>query len=135
MGGLELLITGFLFAVALSWLQVCQYLVRRGHASGELSRKMVHIGTGILYVLCWSLYPSKCSDCRYLAALVPLAVTIKLLLIAFQVIDDKETVAMLCRGKSRKSLLKGPLYYGITMVTLTCWFWRTERAVVPIMLM
>ena len=45
-------------AVALLWLRLNDYLAQRGWVSSHLSRKIIHIGTGPLFVLCWPLFTS-----------------------------------------------------------------------------
>jgi hypothetical protein len=65
------------FAVALSWLKLMDGLADREVMAQTLSRKLIHIGTGPLFVLCWPLF-SDSFYARFLAALVPLALTGKL---------------------------------------------------------
>jgi len=51
------------FAVALIFLRLNDYMAHRGWISSHLSRKIIHIGTGPLFVLCWLLFtPSIYSD-------------------------------------------------------------------------
>ena len=59
------------FAASLFWLRLNDYLAHRGWISSHLSRKIIHIGTGPLFVLCWLLFTPSVSS-RFLAALVPL---------------------------------------------------------------
>ena len=48
--------TAITFAIALSWLKLVNVLAQRGWLEQKLSRKIIHIGTGPLFVLCWHLY-------------------------------------------------------------------------------
>jgi phytol kinase len=49
-------------------------LAHRGLIESRLSRKLIHIGVGPIFVLCWLMYPDAAIS-RWLAALVPLLVT------------------------------------------------------------
>lgn len=116
--------TGILFVVALSWIKIIESLVKSKIISIEVSRKSIHVGIGVLYLLCWGIYDVSCENCRYLAALVPSAVVIKFILIVCKIIDDKITVKMLCRDESRpKQLLYGPLMYGFVIIFSTIYYW------------
>ena len=52
---LALLVT---FALSLFWLRLMDFAALRGWISSALSRKIIHIGTGPLFVLCWLLFPA-----------------------------------------------------------------------------
>lgn len=62
------------FLMALLWLRLNDFLAHRGWISGPLSRKIIHMGTGPIFVLCWLLFPDVWYA-RWLAALVPLSIT------------------------------------------------------------
>jgi len=81
------------FAAALLWLGLNNYAVERGWVEAHLSRKIIHIGTGPLFVLCWLLFDSS-PNSRYLAALVPLAITFQFALVGLGVIKDEATVQL-----------------------------------------
>ena len=44
------------FALALAWLRLNDFLAHRGVISSPLSRKIIHIGTGPIFVLCWLFF-------------------------------------------------------------------------------
>jgi len=47
--------------VSLAWLRLNDYFAHRGWISSHMSRKIIHIGTGPLFVLCWLLFtPARC---------------------------------------------------------------------------
>ena len=117
--------TLFLFAVSLFWIKIIEGLVKRDRVSVELSRKAIHVGIGVLFVMCWSVFDVHCYSCRYLAALVPLSVVIKFLAICLGVLKDPITVKMLCRdGENHpQQLLLGPLMYGIVIISSTIYYW------------
>jgi phytol kinase len=110
------------FAVALTWLRLNDFMAHRGWISSHLSRKFIHIGTGPLFVLCWLLFtPSIYS--RFLAALVPLSITLQFALVGLGIIKDQAAVEAMSRSGDRREILRGPLYYGIVFVVLTILFW------------
>lgn len=129
---LALIIT---FVVALTWLRFNDYLAHRGWLESHLSRKIIHIGTGPLFVLCWLLFKDAVIN-KYLAALVPLAFTLQFLLIGTGVIKDDASVKAMSRTGDRREILRGPLYYGIIFVLLTIVYWKSSPiGIVALMLM
>jgi phytol kinase len=129
---LALIIT---LVVALAWLRINDYLAHRGWLESHLSRKIIHIGTGPFFVICWLLFNDAVIN-KYLAALVPLAFTIQFLLIGIGVIKDEASVRAMSRSGDRREILRGPLYYGIIFVILTIVYWKsTPIGIVGLMLM
>lgn len=123
------------FVVALIWLRINDYLAHRGLIESHLSRKLIHIGTGPLFVLCWLLFNENPIN-KYLAALVPLAFTIQFFLIGIGLIKDEASVRAMSRTGDRREVLRGPLYYGIIFVLLTIIFWKnTPIGIIALMLM
>lgn len=110
-----------LFA-ALAWLRIMDYAAHRGWIDGRLSRKIIHIGTGPLFVLCWLLF-SDAAYARYLASLVPLAITLQFLLVGLGIIKDPAAVAAMSRTGDPREILRGPLFYGVVFVALTQLYW------------
>lgn len=119
-GLLALLIT---FALAIAWLRLVDWLAQRGWIEGRLSRKIIHTGTGPLFVLCWLLFPSDPAS-RFLAALVPLAITIQFFLVGMGVLDDPAAVQAMSRRGDRREILRGPLLYGLIFTLLTLVYWK-----------
>lgn len=123
------------FVVALAWLRINDYLAHRGLVESHLSRKIIHIGTGPFFVLCWLLFNSNPIN-KYLAALVPLAFTLQFLLIGTGVMKDEASVKAMSRTGDRREILRGPLYYGIIFVLLTIIYWKSSPiGIVGLMLM
>lgn len=123
------------FAVALSWLRLNDFAAHRGWISSDLSRKIIHIGTGPFYVLCWLLF-TETPTARYLAALVPLTITLQFILVGTGIIRDEAAVQAMSRTGDRREILRGPLFYGIVFVVLTILYWRnTPIGIVALMLM
>jgi phytol kinase len=119
----DLVATILTFAIALAWLRLLDALAARGVIEQRLSRKLIHIGTGPLFVLCWNFF-SPAPWARFLAALVPLAITGQFLLVGLGVIKDPAAVQAMSRTGDRREILKGPLYYGLIFVACTIAFWR-----------
>ncbi|MBD2094488.1 phosphatidate cytidylyltransferase [Trichocoleus sp. FACHB-591] len=127
--------TAITFAIALSWLKLVNTLAQRGWLEQKLSRKIIHIGTGPLFVLCWHLYSEQASA-RYFAALVPLAITLQFLAIGTQLIADPAAVQAMTREGKPAEILRGPLYYGIAFILCTVLFWRNSPiGILALMLM
>lgn len=117
---LALIIT---FVVALGFLRIMDFFAHRGWIESKLSRKLIHIGTGPIFVLCWLMFDDAPSA-RWLAALVPFAITVQFALIGFGVIKDEASVKSMSRTGDAKEILRGPLYYGIMFVVLTLVYWK-----------
>ncbi len=123
------------FIVALAWLRINDFAAHRGWIDSHLSRKIIHIGTGPFFVLCWLLFKTDPIN-KYLAALVPLAFSLQFLLIGLGVIKDEASVKAMSRSGDRREILRGPLYYGIIFVILTIVFWKSSPiGIVGLMLM
>jgi phytol kinase len=84
----DIVATSITFAVALTWLRVLDALAHRGIIEQRLSRKIIHIGTGPLFVLCWNLFSAE-AYARYLAALVPLAITAQFVMVGLGLLQDE----------------------------------------------
>ena len=111
--------------VALVEIRTLDLIAHRGWIESRLSRKLIHILTGPLFVLCWLLFPTP--DLwyyRWLAALVPLLFTIQFALIGLGVVKDEASVKAMSRNGDRREILRGPLFYGIIFVIMTLVFWK-----------
>lgn len=111
--------------LALSWLRIMDALAANGVLEQKLSRKIIHMGTGPLFVLCWPFFSPQPSA-RYFAALVPLAITLQFIAIGVGWIQDPDAVQAMTRTGNPKEILKGPLFYGLVFVVCTIGFWRTS---------
>ncbi len=108
---------------SVAWLRFNNFLAGKNIISNKLSRKLVHIGTGPIFVLCWLLFPES-NYSRYLAAAIPLLISMQFFLIGIGIIKDQSSVDALSRSGNRKEILKGPLIYGLVFVAATILFWR-----------
>ena len=117
---LALIIT---FALAIGWLRLLDFCAHRGWIESHLSRKIIHIGTGPIFVLCWLLFPDVWYA-RWLAALVPFLITVQFALIGLGVVKDEASVKAMSRTGDRREILYGPLFYGIVFVVMTLVYWK-----------
>jgi len=123
------------FILAITWLRINDYAAHRGWISGHLSRKIIHAGTGPLFVTCWLLF-DEAASARFLAALVPLTITGQFLLVGYGIIQDEAAVRAMSRSGDRREILRGPLYYGLVFILTTIFFWRdSPTGLVALMLM
>jgi phytol kinase len=111
------------FAIALGWLRLMDFFAHRGLIESRLSRKLIHIGTGPIFVLCWLLFPDVWFA-RWLAALVPFLITVQFALIGLGIIKDEASVKAMSRTGDRREILLGPLFYGIIFVVMTLVYWK-----------
>ncbi len=75
------------FVLSLAFLRIMDLIAHRGWMDSRMSRKVIHIGTGPLFVLCWPLFRDT-PDARWLAALVPFSITVQFALIGLGVMKD-----------------------------------------------
>jgi phytol kinase len=111
------------FALSLAFLRLMDFIAHRGWMDSKLSRKVIHIGTGPLFVLCWLMF-NDAPSARWLAALVPFSITVQFALIGLGVMKDEASVKAMSRTGDPKEILRGPLFYGIMFVVLTLIFWK-----------
>jgi phytol kinase len=111
------------FSLALIWLRLNDYAAHRNWIESSLSRKVIHIGTGPIFVLSWLFFQEDPLS-RWLAALIPLAITLQFILVGVGAIRDPAAVKAMSRTGDRKEILRGPLYYGIAFVVLTVLYWK-----------
>jgi len=111
------------FTAAVGWLRINDFFAHRGWVSGPTSRKIIHTGTGPLFVLCWLLFPDEPIS-RFLAAIIPLLISIQFFLVGSGIIKDQAAVDAMTRRGDRKEILRGPLLYGVVFVILTIMYWK-----------
>ena len=131
----DIVATIITFVVAVGWLRIVDALAQRGLVEQRLSRKIIHIGTGPLFVLCWNLFSAQ-PWARWCAALVPFAITVQFFLVGVGVMKDEAAVKAMTRHDDPREILRGPLYYGIIFVVCTLLFWRhSPVGILALMLM
>lgn len=102
--------------------------------SGSTSRKLVHAGTGPVFILTWVLYDNDVYSAMTACA-VPLSCTLYFLLLGKRKIHDKFVVDTISRTGDATELLLGPLYYGITISIVSVAYWQRPEAIIMIMVL
>jgi len=111
------------FIIALAFLRLMDFFAHRGIIESKMSRKLIHIGTGPIFVLCWLMFPEDAIS-RWLAALVPLVITIQFALVGLGIVKDEAAVKAMSRTGDPREILRGPLFYGIVFVAMTLIYWK-----------
>jgi len=122
------------FVVALAFLKLNDLIAHRGWLPEYVTRKLVHIGTGPLFLLCWPLY-SETWHGRWFAAFVPASLTALFALIGVGIVKKDDFVAAMSRTGDPRELLRGPLIYGIVFVLVTLVFWTTSPVSVILLML
>ncbi len=121
--------------LALAWLRINNFAAQRGYTSSDLSRKIIHIGTGPIFVLCWLLF-DEAFTARYVAALVPVLITGQFILVGTGILKDESAVQSMSRTGDRREILKGPLFYGLVFIAITIVYWKDNPiGIIALMLM
>src|SRR5687768_11326453 len=128
------LATLFTFLIALTFLRLMDFLAHRGIIESRLSRKIIHIGTGPIFVLCWLMYPEM-QISRWLAALVPFVITTQFVLVGTGILKDDAAVKAMSRTGDRHEILRGPLFYGIMFIAMTLIYWKDSFIGIPALMM
>ncbi|CAA3000565.1 probable phytol kinase 1, chloroplastic [Olea europaea subsp. europaea] len=98
-------------------------LTRRNLIEQSLSRKLVHILSGLLFLAAWPIF-STSTGARYFASLVPLINCLRLLIHGLSLATDEGLVKSVTREGKPDELLRGPLYYVLVLILCAIVFWR-----------
>jgi len=128
------LATLFTFLIAVPFLRLMDFLAHRGVIESRLSRKLIHIDTGPIFVLCWLMYPDLPIS-RWLAALVPFVITTQFVLVGTGILKDDAAVKAMSRTGDRREILRGPLFYGIVFILMTLIYWKDSPIGIPALMM
>lgn len=122
------------FVIAITFLRFMDFIAHRGWIDSKTSRKLIHIGTGPIFVLCWLMFPEQPVS-RWLAALVPLLITVQFALVGTGLMKDEAAVKAMSRTGDRREILRGPLFYGIMFVAITLIYWKDSLIGIPALMM
>ena len=122
------------FVIAIIFLRLMDFIAQRGWIDSKTSRKLIHIGTGPIFVLCWLMFPDLPIS-RWLAALVPLLITVQFALVGTGILKDEAAVKAMSRTGDRREILRGPLFYGIVFVAITLLYWKDSLIGLPALMM
>ncbi len=120
--------------IMVSWVEGMKFLAHQNLLQSWQRRKLVHIFTGPIFILTWPMF-SYTHYGRQLAALVPLIVTMKFLLVGLGIVSDPDTVQSMSRSGRRQELLYGPLLYGIIFVATTYLYWKSVKAIICLLIL
>ncbi|KAK8914659.1 hypothetical protein KSP39_PZI024032 [Platanthera zijinensis] len=118
-GGAAALVTAGGYSLVLA----LDNLARRNLIEQSLSRKIVHVLSGICYMASWPIFSSS-SQARYFAAVVPLLNCARLLFYGLSIATNEGVIKSITREGKPEELLKGPLYYVLTLMFSSLIFWR-----------
>uniref|UniRef100_A0A1J3H442 Putative phytol kinase 2, chloroplastic n=1 Tax=Noccaea caerulescens TaxID=107243 RepID=A0A1J3H442_NOCCA len=123
--------TGIACLVAFSCLGFWGEIGKRGFLDQKLIRKLVHINIGLVFMLCWPLFSSGLQGALF-ASLVPGLNIIRMLLLGLGVYQDEGTIKSMSRHGDRRELLKGPLYYALSVTSACIFYWRTSPIAIAV---
>ncbi|XP_058198808.1 farnesol kinase, chloroplastic [Rhododendron vialii] len=121
----DIIAAGISGGIALSLLRFWGEIAKRGIFDQKLTRKLVHVSIGLVFMLCWPLFSSGHQG-AILAALIPGVNIIKMLLIGLGIWKDEATVKSMSRFGDHRELLKGPLYYASAITLVCAIYWRSS---------
>ncbi|CAI9759789.1 unnamed protein product [Fraxinus pennsylvanica] len=98
-------------------------LTRRNLIEQSLSRKLVHIFSGLLFLAAWPIF-STSTGARYFASLVPLINCLRLVIHGLSLATDEGLIKSVTREGKPEELLRGPLYYVLVLILCAIVFWR-----------
>ena len=104
---------------------------RAGIFSTAVTRKLMHMAAGPVFMLTWPFFKSRRS--AVVAACVPLAMTLKFALVGLGILDIEADVNTMSRSGNREELLRGPLLYGIVFVVSTALWFRELPASIALL--
>ncbi|XP_030487139.2 probable phytol kinase 1, chloroplastic [Cannabis sativa] len=104
-------------------------LTGRNLIQQSLSRKLVHILSGLMFMVSWPIF-STSTSARYFASLVPMVNCLRLLVHGFSLVEDDGLIKSVTRHGNPEELLRGPLYYVIVLILCALVFWRESPVAV-----
>jgi len=117
----DLIATVISIVILLAIVQINAYIQKKGKVSPIITRKLVHILAGPVFVVTWMLFSGEIVS-HYIAVIVPLLFVLQFITIGIGVIKNESFVASMSRSGDPRELLQGTLYYSIVMVLMT-FFW------------
>ena len=117
----DLIATVISIVILLGIVQINAYIQKKEKVSQIITRKLVHILAGPVFVVTWMLFSGEIIS-HYIAVIVPLLFVLQFITIGLGVIKNESFVASMSRSGDPRELLQGTLYYSIVMVLMT-FFW------------
>lgn len=110
-------------AVCLAWVETCNLIARQKLVGTSTSRKMIHIGSGLQYMLLWHTFDDTWSG-RLLCGSVPLIAALRYALVGLGLMEDERLIKSSSRTGTRTDLLSGPVVYGVVHGLAAILFWK-----------
>ena len=116
-------------AILLALVQINGLMQKKGVVSQIITRKLVHILAGPIFVVTWMLYSGGVIS-HYIAAIVPLLFILQFVAIGTGVMKNESFVNSMSRSGDPRELLEGTLYYAIVMLLMTFfWFYVSSTGI------
>ncbi|KAE8038719.1 hypothetical protein FH972_011197 [Carpinus fangiana] len=112
-----------LIAGAYGLVFIFDFLTQRNLIPQSLSRKLVHILSGLLFMVSWPIF-STSTEARYFASLVPFVNCSRLVIYGLSLASDEGLIKSVTREGKPEELLRGPLYYVLVLILCALVFWR-----------
>lgn len=103
-----------------------------GFLDRKLTRKIMHLAAGPLFMLTWPFFSAD-RGARWWAAAVPLAMTLKFALTGLGLLNIMGDVEAMSRSGTPSELLRGPLIYGLVFTAATVLAFRRVIAAAALM--
>lgn len=106
-------------------VQINAAIQKSGKLDQVVTRKLVHIFAGPVYIVSWLLFSGEIFS-RFLAIIVPGLFILTFVAIGTGKYYDENMVNSMCREGDPKELMGGPLHYAMIMVIITIfWFYAS----------
>ncbi|XP_059666003.1 probable phytol kinase 1, chloroplastic [Cornus florida] len=115
--------TAAVMVSAYGLVSVFDNLTQRNLIEQKLSRKLVHILSGLLFMASWPIF-STSTGARYFASFVPFINCLRLAIHGLSLATDEGLVKSVTREGNPEELLRGPLYYVLMLILCALVFWR-----------
>ncbi|MFX0074072.1 MAG: hypothetical protein ACFE96_01410 [Candidatus Hermodarchaeota archaeon] len=117
----DIIATVISIVLLLALVQINGLIQKKEMLSQTVTRKIVHIFAGPIYVITWMLFSGSVIS-HYIAAIVPILFILQFVAIGTGVMKNESFVNSMSRSGDPKELLGGTLYYAIVMLLMT-FFW------------
>lgn len=122
----DILVALALAAAAKIWIKLWSELAKREYLPSTLTRKLIHTGTGPMFVVGWAFF-SNTPYARLAACAVPVINLMRLWFASRESstsTDRSELVAALSRSGGAGEVAKGPFYYTLVLLLATAFSFR-----------
>lgn len=107
--------------ILLALIQVNALMQKKNVVSEIITRKVIHIFAGPIFVVTWMLFAGGVFS-PYIASIVPILFILLFVAVGTGSIENENFVNSMSRSGDPRELLQGTLYYAIVMLLMT-FFW------------